>query len=81
MAVLLDALARHCKQYRGAQRKVAEYCQCSPSTVSDWLHGRVKPTGEQVLAILDLLHLVGPLLEEARGKEVAEPVLQLSGQR
>jgi len=53
---LLRYLEEFCKRGRGQQKKAAIYCHCSASTVCDWLHGRKKPTGEQALALHDLLY-------------------------
>ena len=57
---LLRHLEEFCKRGRGQQNLAAIYCQCSPSTVCDWLHGRKQPTGEQALALRDLLYSGNP---------------------
>ena len=52
---LLNALRKHCSLSRGRQARVAFSLNASPSTISDWFHGRKNPTGEQVLSIVYLL--------------------------
>jgi hypothetical protein len=55
-AVLVQ-LRRWCDAERGRRALVAQICECTPSTVSDWLSDppRKQPTSEQILAVFELL--------------------------
>jgi transcriptional regulator with XRE-family HTH domain len=44
-----------CKEQHGRQLEVAGIIGTTPSTVSDWFHGRKQPTSEQILLVLKFL--------------------------
>jgi DNA-binding transcriptional regulator YdaS (Cro superfamily) len=54
MDELMAALRQRCDE-RGGQAEAARRIGVSRQRVNDWLAGRVKPSGEQVLALLDFL--------------------------
>jgi hypothetical protein len=51
----LVELAYWCRQKWGRQAMVARSAGTTPQTVNDWLNGRKKMTGEQVLRVQELL--------------------------
>ena len=55
---LLKTLKAWCEKKYGRQSEVAKILGVRPSTVSDWFAGRKQLTGDQVLAIQDLLRTV-----------------------
>jgi DNA-binding transcriptional regulator YdaS (Cro superfamily) len=54
MEELMAALRKRCEAI-GSQAEAARRIGVSPQRVNDWLAGRVKPSGDQVLALLDFL--------------------------
>jgi len=50
----MAALRKRCEAI-GSQAEAARRIGVSPQRVNDWLAGRVKPSGDQVLALLDFL--------------------------
>jgi transcriptional regulator with XRE-family HTH domain len=52
---LLAQLKEYCAAERGRQTAVAEAIGVSRQRINDWLSGRVQPTGEQALALLEFL--------------------------
>jgi hypothetical protein len=52
----LVELAYWCRQKWGRQALVARAAGTTPQTVNDWLNGRKKMTGEQVLRVQEFLH-------------------------
>ena len=57
-AQLLETLRSWCREKRGRQTQVARILGVGPSTVSDWMTGRRKFTGEQSLSVSDFLRTV-----------------------
>jgi predicted XRE-type DNA-binding protein len=54
-AQLMEALRDWCGQKRGRPTAVSKMLGITPSQVSDWFAGRRQMTGEQALAVSDLL--------------------------
>ena len=80
---LLAALRTECSRRRGRQQMVAFYCQTTPSTVSDWLHARKNPTGEQVLCLLDFLgkYYLSPQQQKPKERNVTPAEASISNER
>ena len=55
MDELLDRLRTYCESGYGRQTEVSREIKVSRQRINDWLAGRVKPTGEQTLALLEFL--------------------------